>query len=65
MQITTFLMFSGTAEEAMSFYVSIFPSSRIVAINRYGAGEPGKEGTVKQAVFELNTTKFMCIDSAV
>jgi predicted 3-demethylubiquinone-9 3-methyltransferase (glyoxalase superfamily) len=65
MQITTFLMFTGAAEEAMSFYVSLFPDSRIVSIERYGAGEPGQEGTVKLAVFELNGTRFLCIDSPV
>ena len=65
MQITTFLMFSGAAEEAMTFYVSLFPRSRILSIIHYGAGEPGKEGTVKQAIFELNATRLICIDSPV
>jgi predicted 3-demethylubiquinone-9 3-methyltransferase (glyoxalase superfamily) len=65
MQITTFLMFAGAAEEAMNFYISLFPGSRILSIERYGAGEPGREGTVKTAVFELNATRFMCIDSPV
>jgi predicted 3-demethylubiquinone-9 3-methyltransferase (glyoxalase superfamily) len=65
MQITTFLMFTGAAEEAMSFYISLFPGSRIVSIDRYGPGEPGAEGTVRSAVFELNATRYMCIDSPV
>jgi predicted 3-demethylubiquinone-9 3-methyltransferase (glyoxalase superfamily) len=65
MQITTFLMFTGAAEEAMNFYVSLFPNSRVVSVSRYGAGEPGKEGTVKQAAFELNNTRLLCIDSPV
>jgi predicted 3-demethylubiquinone-9 3-methyltransferase (glyoxalase superfamily) len=65
MEITTFLMFYGAAEEAMSLYVSLFPQSRIVTLDRYGPGEPGKEGTVKHAVFELNATRLMCIDSPV
>ncbi|HZF10650.1 MAG TPA: VOC family protein [Thermoanaerobaculia bacterium] len=65
MRITTFLMFSGAAEEAMSFYVSLFPNSRIVAVERYGPGEAGKEGTVKQAAFELNGMRLMCIDSPI
>ena len=33
MQISTHLMFTGRAEEAMSFYVSLFPNSRIVSID--------------------------------
>jgi predicted 3-demethylubiquinone-9 3-methyltransferase (glyoxalase superfamily) len=65
MQITPFLMFAGAAEEAMHFYVSLFPGSRILSIERYGAGEPGKDGSVKHAVFELNATRFLAIDSAV
>jgi predicted 3-demethylubiquinone-9 3-methyltransferase (glyoxalase superfamily) len=63
MQITTFLMFVGAAEEAMNFYVSLFPDSRVVSVERYEPGEAGRVGTVKRAVFELNATRFMCIDS--
>jgi predicted 3-demethylubiquinone-9 3-methyltransferase (glyoxalase superfamily) len=33
-KITPFLWFDGKAEEAMSFYVSIFKNSRIVSANR-------------------------------
>jgi predicted 3-demethylubiquinone-9 3-methyltransferase (glyoxalase superfamily) len=64
-EIAPFLWFDTQAGAAAKFYVSILPSSRIVSVNRYGAGEPGKEGTVKQAVSELNNTKLMCIDSPV
>ena len=32
---------------------------------RYGAGEPGKEGSVKQARFSLHGCEFVCIDSPV
>ena len=64
-QITTFLMFEGKAEEAMNFYTSLFPNSEILAISRFGAGEEGPEGTVRQATFLLNGQQFMCIDSYV
>ena len=33
-KITTFLMFDGRAEEAMNFYVTLFPESKIVGITR-------------------------------
>jgi len=46
MQVTPFLMFDGKAEEAMRFYVSLFPDSRVTAISRYGPGEAGKDGTI-------------------
>ncbi|MEV7616644.1 VOC family protein [Streptomyces sp. NPDC089799] len=62
-KITTFLMFEGRAEEAMGFYTSLFDDGRIIDITRYGAGEPGPEGTVQVAVFQLAGQRFMCIDS--
>ncbi|QWU18486.1 VOC family protein [Paenibacillus sophorae] len=62
-KITTFLMFSGQAEEAMNFYVSLFERSEILHIQRYGPGEAGAEGSVVHAVFSLNSQQFMCIDS--
>lgn len=65
MQVTTFLMFEGAAEEAMNFYVSLFPKSRIVSVERYGTEGPGKEGSVKLAAFEINGTRLLCIDSPV
>ncbi|UQD50798.1 VOC family protein [Bacillus methanolicus] len=64
-KITTFLMFSGQAEEAMNHYISIFDQSEIISIERYGANEDGAEGTVKHAAFSLNGQMFMCIDSSV
>lgn len=64
-KITTFLMFDGKAEEAISFYVSLFEDSRIVSITRYEEGEPGAEGTVKHAVFSLSGQEFMAIDSNI
>lgn len=65
MQITTFFMFEGKAEEAMNFYTSIFENSEILSISRYGANEAGPEGTVHHATFSLNGQEFMCIDSFV
>lgn len=63
-QITSFLMFNGQAEEAMNFYISVFPNSEIGRVIRYGPGQPGKEGTVMHAKFSLNGQPFMCIDSS-
>ena len=64
-QITTFLMFEGQAEAAMNFYISLFPGSKVLSLARYGAGEPGTQGTVKHATFSLGGQEFMCIDSNV
>lgn len=64
-KVTTFLMFEGKAEEAMTFYVSLFKNAKIKRIQRYGAGEPGPEGSVKHAVFSIEGQEFMCSDSYV
>jgi predicted 3-demethylubiquinone-9 3-methyltransferase (glyoxalase superfamily) len=58
-------MFDGQAEEAMRFYTGVFDDSQIEAIEHYQAGEPGAEGTVKQAMFRLDQQTFRCIDSSV
>jgi predicted 3-demethylubiquinone-9 3-methyltransferase (glyoxalase superfamily) len=36
----------GQAEEAISFYASIFPDSKVVEITRYKANKTGAEGSV-------------------
>ena len=64
-KITTFLMFEGNAEEAMTFYRSLFDDAEVISISRYGADGPGAEGSVQQATFTLAGQPFMCIDSPV
>lgn len=62
-KVTTFLMFEGQAEEAMTFYISLFPDSGIQQIRRYGPEGPGREGSVLHAVFTLAGRPHMAIDS--
>jgi len=62
-KIRPFLMFEGRAEEAMNFYVSLFPGSSVTNIVRYGPGQPGKEGSVTRADFTLAGQSVICIDS--
>jgi len=64
-KITTFLMFEGQAEEAMNFYISLFPDSSIVSISRYEEGDENMKGKVIHAVFSLGEQTYMCIDSNV
>lgn len=68
-KITTFLMFNGNAEEALNFYLSVFPGSAIERMSRYGPDDAksggGREGSVRHAVFSLLGQRFMCIDSVV
>jgi predicted 3-demethylubiquinone-9 3-methyltransferase (glyoxalase superfamily) len=61
--VATFFMFEGAAEEAMTFYVSLFKGSEIRQIERYGPGEQGAAGTVKKADFTLGGHALSCIDS--
>ena len=58
-------MFDGDAEQAMNFYVSLFPDSAIQHVAKYGPGEHGAEGSVKVASFTLGGREFLCIDSPV
>lgn len=64
-QLTPFLMFEGRAEEAIGFYVSLFPRSKIDMLTRYGPEGPGREGKVRQATFTLSGREFRAIDSPV
>jgi predicted 3-demethylubiquinone-9 3-methyltransferase (glyoxalase superfamily) len=63
--VTTFLMFDGTAEEAMTLYTSVLAGSTVLSVSRYAEGDPGKSGTVRHATFALGDQRFMCIDSAI
>jgi len=58
-------MFEGKAEEAMNFYVSLFPGAEVLDIVRYGPNGPGVEGSVMKASFRMRNQTVMCIDSFV
>jgi predicted 3-demethylubiquinone-9 3-methyltransferase (glyoxalase superfamily) len=62
-----FLMFcgphGGQAEEAITFYVSLFTDSQITSMVRYGANEEQPEGDVRLAHFKLSGREYMAIDS--
>lgn len=61
---TPFLMFQdGNAEEAMEFYVSLFPDSAVVHLTRHEEGMPGPTGKVMMAEFTLAGRSFYCSDS--
>jgi predicted 3-demethylubiquinone-9 3-methyltransferase (glyoxalase superfamily) len=65
-KITTMLMFTGRAEEAINLYVSLFKESGVDFIQRYGPDYPqGPEGQVVHARFRLKGELLMGMDSAV
>jgi predicted 3-demethylubiquinone-9 3-methyltransferase (glyoxalase superfamily) len=65
LKVRPFLMFEGKAEEAMRFYVSLFPGGEVTDIVRYGPEGPGSEGSVMKATFTIAGQAVMCIDSFV
>lgn len=60
-----FLMFQGKANEAIELYTSVIPNTKVLEIKRYGAGEPGAEGTVALATLSIAGQKVICNDSPV
>ncbi len=61
-KITPFLWFDDQAEEAAKFYVSVFPSSKIVSTTRYGEAGPGPRGSVMTVVFQLDGKEFIALN---
>jgi len=61
-KITPFLWFSGQAEEAMHFYVSIFKNSKVLSVTRYGEAGPGPKGSVMSATFQLEGQTFYALN---
>ncbi len=65
-KITPCLWFDNNAEEAVKFYASIFPNSKIGTIARYGksaakvSGRP--EGSVMTIVFWINGQEFLALN---
>jgi len=61
-KITPFLWFNDQAEEAMSFYVSIFKNSKAGSVTRYGDAGPGPKGSVMTANFQLEGLDFTALN---
>ncbi len=61
-KITTYLWFNGNAEEAVAFYRSVFPDSRVTDVARWGEGGPGPQGTVMNIAFELAGQGFIALN---
>ena len=56
-------MFFGEAQKALDLYVSVFADARVASISTYGAGEPGRSGTVERAILVLGSQTVVVIDS--
>jgi predicted 3-demethylubiquinone-9 3-methyltransferase (glyoxalase superfamily) len=67
-KITPLLMFTqgmaGKTKEALTYYTSVFPNSKIEMMMPYEKGEGDTEGFIKHARFSLEGQNFMAMDSS-
>ncbi len=61
-KITPCLWFDTQAEEAATFYTSVFENARIGEVTRYGKAGPGPEGSVLTVSFELDGQEFVALN---
>jgi len=61
-RVITCLGFDHQAEEAINFYTSIVPNSKILSETRYGDAGPAPKGTLLAANFLLNGQEFMALN---
>ena len=56
------LWFDDNLEEAMEFYTKLFPNSSVDHVQRWGPENPGQEGSVLAASFNLDGLGFTGIN---
>ena len=61
-KITPWLWFDTEAEEAATFYTSVFESSRVLEVTRYGKAGPRPEGMVMTVSFELHGQELVALN---
>lgn len=60
--ITPFLWFNDNAEEAVNYYLGIFPDAHIQKTLRYGKSGPGPEGSVMTIAFALAGQNYTALN---
>jgi predicted 3-demethylubiquinone-9 3-methyltransferase (glyoxalase superfamily) len=60
--ITPFLWFDSQAEEAATYYVSVFDDSEIRGVSRYPENTPGPAGSVMTVQFTLKGQEFTALN---
>jgi predicted 3-demethylubiquinone-9 3-methyltransferase (glyoxalase superfamily) len=60
--ISPFLWFDNQAEEAATFYVSVFPNSELRSVSRYPDDVPGVGGTAMGVSFALDGLEFQALN---
>jgi predicted 3-demethylubiquinone-9 3-methyltransferase (glyoxalase superfamily) len=61
-KITPFLWFDNNAEEAVAFYLNVFPNSRRTNELRSGDAGPGPKGSIVTISFELDGQPFTALN---
>ena len=61
-KIVTYLWFDGRIEEALEFYTSLLPDSRVLEIIHYSEVGPGAPDEIMFAVFELAGQRFTIVN---
>jgi predicted 3-demethylubiquinone-9 3-methyltransferase (glyoxalase superfamily) len=61
-KITPFLWFDNNAEEAVDFYLSVFPNSRRTDELRASEAGPGPKGSILTINFELDGQPFTALN---
>ena len=61
-KITPSLWFDNNLEQAMDFYASVFPDTKIHGTTRYTEGGMGEPGTVMTGDFEILGQRFNAIN---
>lgn len=61
-QVTPCLWFDTQAEDAATFYCSIFPNSRITETSYFGDAGPRPAGMVLTVGFELDGRQFTALN---
>jgi predicted 3-demethylubiquinone-9 3-methyltransferase (glyoxalase superfamily) len=61
-KITICLWFNSNAEEAVTFYTSVFKKSKIGKASYYGKNAPMPEGTVLTIPFRLEGQEFLALN---
>lgn len=64
-KITTFLTFANQAEDALSFYASVFKNSKIGDVRRYGNTGPGASGSFMTGTLDIEGQKLMLLNAGV
>ena len=61
-QVTPFLWFDNNGEEAMQFYVSIFPKAKVLERTAWGEGGPVPPGGMMVGEFELHGQRIQILN---